>query len=82
MLQGLKAQSDNSGFPCPNCDFKIKATIQQILTGTSIFCGGCGLQLDIDRQGSAQAIEALNTLNDAVAQAEAQVAKAKKPGAR
>ncbi|MDC0748684.1 hypothetical protein [Polyangium mundeleinium] len=82
MLQGLKAQSDNHGFPCPCCNFKIKATIEQILTGHSIFCAGCGLQLDIDRQGSAHAIEALQTLNEAVSQAEAQVAKAKKPGAR
>ncbi|MDI3283303.1 hypothetical protein [Polyangium sp. 15x6] len=82
MLQGLKAQSDNHGFPCPCCSFKIKATIEQILTGSSIFCGGCGLKLDIDRQGSAQAIDALRTLNEAVAQAESQVAKAKNPGAR
>jgi len=82
MLNQLKAQSENTGFPCPSCTHKIKASIEQILTGSSIFCGGCGLRLDIDRQSSAQAIEALQTLNQAVAQAEGQLAKAKKPGSR
>jgi transcription elongation factor Elf1 len=82
MLNQLKAQADNHGFPCPNCNHKIKASIEQILTGSSIFCGGCGLRLDIDRQSSAPAIEALKTLNQAVGQAEAELAKAKKPGAK
>lgn len=80
MFQQMKAQSENSGFPCPSCKHKIQATIEQLLTGSSIFCSGCGLRLDIDRESSAPAIDALSTLQDAMAQAKDELEKAKKPG--
>ncbi|MDI1443846.1 hypothetical protein [Polyangium sp. 6x1] len=82
MLQGLKAKSENHGFPCPQCNFKIKTSIEQILTGSSIFCSGCGLQLHIDKQTSAPALDALKQLNEVMEKASDDLAKAKKPGAR
>lgn len=81
MFQQLRSQSEDHGFPCPSCSHKIKATIEQVLTGSSIFCSGCGLRLDIDRESSAPAIEALETLQEATAQAQAELDRAKKPGA-
>jgi hypothetical protein len=47
------------GFPCPRCKQPVHFPLSALLTRPSIFCPSCGLELAIDSQGSAAALEAL-----------------------
>lgn len=53
------------GMPCPACGYFIPITMYQIMELGSIYCPCCGLRLDINKQASAKAIEALKTLGEA-----------------
>jgi len=47
------------GFPCPRCKQPIRFPLGALLTQASIFCASCGLELQIDSQHSAVALDAL-----------------------
>jgi hypothetical protein len=47
------------GFPCPRCKVPIRFPLGALLTQSSLFCPSCGLELAIDSQRSAAALDAL-----------------------
>lgn len=49
-----------SGISCPQCYGFIPITIQQILSGSAVFCPCCGLRLEIAKIKSEKAHEILN----------------------
>lgn len=61
------------GMPCPECGFFIKMPIAMLLSAAGFTCGGCGLQLGIDRGKSQKAMELLQELH--IAQQNAEAAK-------
>lgn len=54
------------GMPCPRCGFRIKVTLQQLLSAAEISCPGCLLKLEIDRSQSQQSLELAQKLAVAV----------------
>lgn len=42
--------------PCPDCGTGIDLPLGALVAGQPIWCSGCGLKLDIDREGSASAL--------------------------
>lgn len=47
------------GFPCPNCQSQIRFPILALLGQVAIPCDNCGLELFIDPDSSALALQAL-----------------------
>lgn len=58
-----------SGMSCPVCNGFIPISMYQILE-SSIFCPSCGLRLDINKNASSKAIEALKKVEKAQKEAE------------
>jgi hypothetical protein len=56
-----QAQSTHplGGFPCPRCRNPIRFPYQDLLAQPAITCPHCGLELEIDLQRSAAALQAL-----------------------
>ncbi|RGN51175.1 MULTISPECIES: hypothetical protein [unclassified Bacteroides] len=54
-----------TGLNCPVCGAFIPATITQLITVSSLSCSHCGLRLDIDREASRKAIDALTKVRKA-----------------
>lgn len=54
-----QASHQAGGFPCPRCKQPIRFPLGALLTQPSIFCASCGLELQIDPQGSSTALDAL-----------------------
>lgn len=57
------------GFLCPRCNNPIHFPLEALLTQPSIFCPGCGLELQIDPKGSAAALDALRRYADGMDEA-------------
>lgn len=53
------------GMKCPQCGFFIPTTIAELLTASCLRCPHCLLQLNINRQNSAQAMKALAKVDEA-----------------
>lgn len=53
-----------SGMPCPNCQSFIPISMHQLMSMNSIFCPVCGLRLDINKNSSERAGEALRKLEE------------------
>ncbi len=45
--------------PCPDCGQPIALPIEAVLAARPIVCGGCGLELQVNRDDSAAALDAL-----------------------
>lgn len=45
------------GFPCPECGFTIKVSIDLLVAGRPAFCNGCGLELQLDKERSMPILE-------------------------
>lgn len=60
-----------SGMPCPSCQNFIPITMHQLLESNGIFCPACGLRLEINKQSSAKALDALRKVDAAQRNVEA-----------
>ena len=54
------------GMPCPDCQARIVATLQQILGGT-VRCANCGLVLKVDTRQSRETLQELRRLDSRLA---------------
>lgn len=63
--QNKNPQQRISGMPCPNCQNFIPISMHQLMSMNSIFCPACGLKLDINKNSSEKAREALRKLEEA-----------------
>lgn len=54
-----------TGLNCPVCGAFIPTTITELITAGSLLCPYCGLRLNIDREASHRALDALRKVNDA-----------------
>lgn len=54
-----------TGLKCPVCGAFISTTISQLITAEALSCPFCGLKLDIDREASRNAIQALTKIQNA-----------------
>ena len=62
--QNKNPQQRISGMPCPNCQNFIPISMHQLMSMNSIFCPVCGLRLDINKNSSERAREALRKLKE------------------
>lgn len=53
------------GVNCPRCKQFIPTSIMELLSAAFLRCPHCGLRMDIDRQKSKLALEALKKVNNA-----------------
>lgn len=53
------------GLKCPRCGSFIETSMEQIITGTPLFCPKCHLKLSIDMTKSREAIDALKKVKEA-----------------
>lgn len=67
----MNPEQKTPGINCPTCGQFIPTTITELITSKSLNCPYCGLQLNIDRQKSQSAIEALQKVNHAQQEVEA-----------
>lgn len=58
--------NNKPGLNCPECNFKITISIEQLVSGSSVICPSCGLKLEIDNQKSKPAINAVKKLDNAL----------------
>jgi hypothetical protein len=58
--------SEIPGFPCPQCGFRLIATLQTLLAPEPLRCGQCGLQLTLVPEQCADALKAVHELNQAL----------------
>jgi len=72
-----QAPSQAGGFPCPRCKQPIYFPLGALLTQRSIFCVACGLELEIDPQGSATALDALRHYASGMDEAQRMLDKSK-----
>lgn len=71
--QTMEAQATGGpqqGLNCPECQAKIPITMQTLLSGESIVCANCGLELTVDQEQSKASLDELKKLNDALTKAE------------
>ena len=57
------------GFPCPQCGFRLIASVEALLASEPLRCGQCGLQLDLVPDRSADALNAVRELNESLERA-------------
>lgn len=50
------------GINCPKCGHKFPVTIEQLLTSESIICPSCALKLELNKEKSKEALEAMEKL--------------------
>lgn len=62
---GDHSREQKAGLKCPQCDTFIETTIFQLLTVQALECPACHLKLNIDRQNSKPAFEALRKVQQA-----------------
>lgn len=55
-----------TGFPCPECKFIMKVTIEQLLYGKRIECPSCGLVLSVNKEKSKKSLKLLQDLHVAI----------------
>ncbi|MGD1879782.1 MAG: hypothetical protein ACFB13_20045 [Kiloniellaceae bacterium] len=68
--------------PCPDCGQPLALPIEAVLAGRAIVCGGCGLELQVNREDSKMALAALGRWYDETAparEAAAAASSAKSP---
>jgi DNA-directed RNA polymerase subunit RPC12/RpoP len=58
------------GLACPQCGFRIQVAINDLLNNRSIRCSSCGLELDVDREKSRAALNALENLSKGIKEVE------------
>jgi ssDNA-binding Zn-finger/Zn-ribbon topoisomerase 1 len=57
------SQQRSPGIPCPQCNFFIEMSIQNLLYQASFQCPGCLLTLSMDRNQSKPALEVLQKVH-------------------
>jgi DNA-directed RNA polymerase subunit RPC12/RpoP len=57
------------GLNCPQCGFRIRFSIESLLTSPAVACRHCGLKLTVDRSESRPALDALQRLYDGIQEA-------------
>ena len=63
----LRQAGDRGGqMPCPECGFKIKIAIEDLLFQGEFTCPGCHLRLQLDRDRSRTSLQALQDLHVAM----------------
>jgi DNA-directed RNA polymerase subunit RPC12/RpoP len=58
--------NDAPGMPCPECGFRIRIGMRDLLRSRYINCPKCLLQLEVDREKSARSLELLQSLSVAL----------------
>ena len=62
-MQPQLATFDRSpGINCPKCAHKFPVTIEQLLASNFIICPSCALRLELNREKSKEALEAMEKL--------------------
>ncbi len=61
--------SPQPGIPCPKCGYKIQVSIPLLLSGESVTCPSCLLQLNVDKNKSSESLAALNKLQEGMEKA-------------
>lgn len=59
------AQSQRVGMKCPKCGMFIDTSVFQLLTSNALICKSCGLRLNIERNKSRKAFDALRRVQAA-----------------
>ena len=65
--------SQVGGFPCPRCKNLIRFPFQALLQQPSIICTHCGLELQIDPERSAAALQELHKYTAGLADAQSKL---------
>ena len=52
--------------PCPECETPIPLDVQALLSGVAAVCPGCGARLELDTQGSQDALRAFTAARAAL----------------
>ncbi len=58
------------GFACPQCGSHIPTSFDLLLSDQPFYCSSCGLKLQLDREESSAALEALSLLKNGISDAE------------
>jgi transcription elongation factor Elf1 len=58
---------DATGFPCPRCGEAIRADVARLAAGAPLFCGACGLRLEVDLAASGAGLKAAQEYQQAMA---------------
>jgi DNA-directed RNA polymerase subunit RPC12/RpoP len=69
--------SAQPGIQCPRCQHRIEVSIPVLLSGMPIYCQNCSLELTINREKSADSIDAMNKLHNNFEKASEMLDKAK-----
>jgi transcription elongation factor Elf1 len=64
--------TDAKGFPCPRCAEAIRVDVARLLSGAPVYCGACGLRLEVDTAASGASLEAAREYQRAIASAREQ----------
>lgn len=64
-MENNRQEQRTPGMVCPRCGKFIPTTVGELLTSTYLRCPHCLLQLNIDRQQSAKALNALAKVENA-----------------
>ena len=70
------ALSRPAGMPCPECQIPIIVDTAALLAAQPISCAGCGLVLQVDREKSADTLQALSRYMQRMGELQDQVAQA------
>jgi hypothetical protein len=66
----LRGRQRPPGFPCPQCKERIHVAVNDLLTQSSVRCGKCGLELNMQWEPDDRARAALKQLEMAAAETE------------
>lgn len=61
--------SKNPGLNCPECGIRIPINIQMLLSSNAVICPSCSLELEIDKDKSESALQALGKLQSGLQEA-------------
>lgn len=64
--------TEASGFPCPRCAETIRVDVARLLAGAPVYCGACGLRLEVDATASGASLQAAREYQQAMARAREQ----------
>lgn len=56
----------NPGINCPQCGHKFPVSIEILLTSQAIYCPACNLKLELNREKSKEALEAMEKVYRAI----------------
>lgn len=66
----MNTTNEDRGLHCPQCNFKIKFAIQELLISNKITCPGCSLEMGMEVPGELKIhLQEIQRAQDMVAQA-------------